>query len=102
MKIFAVIAVLLLVALFPPVDWVLPGVPSQQIGELTTGATLESTKNAGFLFIGKLEPEQRIRMGQWLTQLAVVAAAGALVLVSSRNNARPPALAPAAGSTSAS
>ena len=80
----ATAVLLLAVALFPPVDHVVPADFPATIGGSTVGGSPELRVNVGFQFIGKLESREQIRLPQWLIELGVVAAAGALFAAARR------------------
>jgi hypothetical protein len=68
----ATAALILLAGLFPPAE----SVPSIDFPTVT--------RASGFVFIGAMEPRQQVRLGQWVVELALLAAAGGLVALAVR------------------
>jgi energy-converting hydrogenase Eha subunit F len=70
------LALLALVALFPPVDAVREAVPGRWIGNLQMAGTPAARFDQGFTFIGDVGGPRVIRYQQWYSMMAAVAAIG--------------------------
>jgi hypothetical protein len=82
-------ALLLLIVLFPPADRVMPAVPPiTNLGYLDRPGIPASRYNAGFVFITEVGGNVEIRYGQWLVQLAVIAAIGLATFVRRSTSAK--------------
>ena len=71
-----VVALLIVVAIFPPVESVIPA-------RIFPGAMIEPEQhlNSGFKFIANLDKDERIKMGQWLTEIGLVVLVGGVASV---------------------
>lgn len=77
---------LLLVAAFPPTDWVTPATEGMQIGDTRTAGNPERRARHGFTFIANVGGPVQIRTTQWFAQIGVLLALGSLAMwVASRS-----------------